>query len=109
MSYMCGTCWREFPAGWHAREQHCAALGHQPPQFECHCCDRFFHSVKAVNQHMDACNHWDSDDESGYECDDCYDTFAEENDLRQHEVDEHYYCNSCDRYFNSRNGIKNVR
>ncbi|KAJ3941993.1 uncharacterized protein N0V96_007478 [Colletotrichum fioriniae] len=60
---------------------------------------------------MDALGHWDYDDtpqHSGvwYECDDCYDRFHDEQDLRDHEVEEHNYCDPCDRYFTNQNNIR---
>ncbi|KAK1585442.1 uncharacterized protein LY79DRAFT_268288 [Colletotrichum navitas] len=110
MPFTCGTCWREFPAGWHSREQHLNATGHQVPSNECDTCDRFFGSSQAVQQHMNALNHWASDvsDDDGpvFECDDCYDCFSDEDDLREHEVQDHYYCDPCDRYFQNHNNIR---
>ncbi|KAH8171557.1 c2H2-type zinc finger domain-containing protein [Sarocladium implicatum] len=108
MASTCGTCWRQFPAGWQSREQHMKATGHEPPPFECNYCDRFFASQKAVNQHMDALNHWNITE---YECDieSCSDAFSEEGDLREHEVTEHYYCDDCDQFFQDYNSIKHHR
>ncbi|KZL85925.1 zinc finger protein [Colletotrichum incanum] len=42
MVYACGVCWREFPSGWRARDQHCDATGHCPPAYECALCDYCF-------------------------------------------------------------------
>ncbi|GKT88819.1 zinc finger protein [Colletotrichum tofieldiae] len=61
MTFTCGTCWREFPAGWQSREQHLDATGHQIPANECDSCDRFFCNRHAVEQHMNALSHWASD------------------------------------------------
>ena len=39
--------------------------------------------------------HWadaSESDEPEYECDDCEDAFYDEDDLRDHEVKEHFYC-----------------
>ena len=47
-------------------------------------------------------DHWAESSESGeleYECDDCDDACYNEDDLRGHEVKEHFYCDPCDRYF----------
>ncbi|KAK1961225.1 hypothetical protein LY78DRAFT_741036 [Colletotrichum sublineola] len=110
MTFTCGTCWREFPAGWHSREQHLNATGHQAPFHECDTCDRFFGSSQAVEQHMNALDHWASDASDGdaeqFECDDCSDCFSDEDDLREHEVEDHYYCDPCDRYFQSYSNIR---
>ncbi|KAK6209831.1 zinc finger protein [Colletotrichum tabaci] len=109
MTYTCGTCWREFPAGWHSREQHLDATGHWVPDSECDTCDRFFGSRQAVEQHMDALSHWADDCSSEgaeHECDDCSDCFSDEEDLRDHEVQEHYFCQPCDRYFQNYNNVR---
>ncbi|KFH41731.1 Zinc finger protein OZF-like protein [Hapsidospora chrysogenum ATCC 11550] len=106
----CGTCWREFPAGWRSRKQHMDATGHVPPAFECDTCDRYFGSQHAVIQHMTALGHWAESSESGqpplgFACDDCDAAFYDEEDLRGHEVKAHLYCHDCDRYFQSWNNI----
>ena len=46
-------------------------------------------------------DHWaeSGSDKQEYECDDCDEAFCEEDDLRDHEVKEHFYCDPCDRYF----------
>lgn len=103
MTFTCGICWREFPAGWRSREQHFEATGHEEPNFECDTCDRYFGTQNTKNQHMTALNHWRE-----YECDDCSDGFYDEDDLRNHEASKHFYCDPCDRYFDSYNSIKNV-
>ncbi|GAB0145854.1 hypothetical protein EsHS_00006273 [Epichloe bromicola] len=104
----CGTCWRTFPAGWRSRQQHMDATGHCPPDYECQTCDRYFGSWHAVCQHMTDVGHWAESSESDgpeYQCDDCGDAFYNEADLRDHEVEEHFYCDPCDRYFQSSNNI----
>ncbi|EWZ78604.1 hypothetical protein FOCG_17766 [Fusarium oxysporum f. sp. radicis-lycopersici 26381] len=81
----CGTCWRQFPAGWQSRQQHMNATGHEAPEFECETCDRYFGSQKAVEQHMTDLDHWDESSESEdivYECDHCDDKFDDENELK---------------------------
>ncbi|EJP61119.1 zinc finger protein [Beauveria bassiana ARSEF 2860] len=98
----CGTCLRVFPAGWQSRQQHMDATGHYPPDFECDTCDRYFGSQHAVDQHMTDLGHWAESseaDEPDYECDDCNASFYDEEDLRDHDVKEHFYCDPCDRYF----------
>ena len=108
----CGTCWRTYPAGWQSREQHLNATGYQAPNFECDMCDRYFGSQHAVNQHMNGVGHWaesdSNEEEYEYECDDCDEAFCEEDDLRDHEVKEHFYCDPCDRYFQNWNSINQV-
>ncbi|KAK2594337.1 hypothetical protein QQS21_007938 [Conoideocrella luteorostrata] len=104
----CGTCWRTFAAGWQSRQQHMDATGHCPPDFECDTCDRYFGIQHAADQHMTDVGHWaeSSDcDEPDYWCEDCDDAFYDEADLRDHEVEEHLYCNPCDRYFKNWNNI----
>ncbi|KAJ0160502.1 MDS1 and EVI1 complex locus protein EVI1 [Colletotrichum tanaceti] len=109
MTFTCGSCWREFPAGWHSRQQHLDATGHDVPDNECDSCDRYFGSRQAVEQHMNALCHWTQDSSSEgaeYQCDDCSDCFSEEEDLHDHEVRDHYYCDPCDRYFQNHNNIR---
>ncbi|KAH7207884.1 zinc finger protein [Fusarium redolens] len=113
----CGTCWRQFPAGWRSRQQHMNATGHEPPDFECDTCDRYFGSQEAVEQHMCDLGHWDesseseelqeSDESEGtvLECDHCGDAFDDEDDLHDHEARQHFYCVVCDRPFQDWNSI----
>lgn len=90
------------------------AVGHCPPDFECDTCDRYFGSEQAVNQHMNAMEHWaessefSESEEPELECDDCEDTFYDEDDLRDHETKKHFYCDPCDRYFQDYNSINQV-
>lgn len=87
------------------------ALNHYAPDFECDTCDRYFGSQHAVEQHMNDKDHWgqsDESDEPEYQCDDCDDAFYEEDSLRDHEVEEHFYCDPCDRYFQNWNNINQV-
>ncbi|WYZ40882.1 hypothetical protein EsH8_IV_001223 [Colletotrichum jinshuiense] len=58
---------------------------------------------------MDFMGHWDdsfSEESPQYECDDCSDGFSDEEDLRDHEVEVHHYCDPCRRYFQSYNNIR---
>lgn len=87
------------------------ATGHCPPKFECVTCDSYFQSQRAVSQHMDALAHWgetSESEDSGYECDDCDETFSDEDTLRSHEIENHFYCDPCDRYFQNQNSITQV-
>ncbi|KAG4274505.1 hypothetical protein FPRO04_14497 [Fusarium proliferatum] len=107
----CGTCWRQFPAGWQSRQQHMNATGHEAPEFECETCDRYFGSQKAVEQHMNDLDHWDESSESEdivYECDHCDDKFDDENELHNHEAQDHFYCVLCSRPFQDRHSITQV-
>ncbi|KAI0022556.1 hypothetical protein F4780DRAFT_777616 [Xylariomycetidae sp. FL0641] len=99
--WTCGTCWRTFTS-WGARQQHMDALYHEEPMYECDSCARYFVSPQAKMQHMYALNHHE------YECDfyHCDETFPDEEELREHEIDDHFYCDDCDRVFQSLNNIK---
>lgn len=89
--FTCGTCLKQFPSGWRARDKHCAALGHSRPTFECETCPRYFKTDAARWQHMDACNHF------SIECDMCDETWPTMDMLREHERDDHDYwhCEEC--------------
>ncbi|OHW96406.1 zinc finger protein [Colletotrichum incanum] len=109
MAFACGTCWQTWPMS-ASRDQHVAAKFHQVPDFECESCERYFNSQKAVEQHMDALDHWadSASDEPGHYCDydACSEVFDDEEELRDHEVEEHFYCDPCDREFQDLNSIK---
>jgi hypothetical protein len=84
------------------------ATGHEPPDFECDTCDRYFGSKRAVEQHMDDLDHWAESSESegpAHECDHCDEAFNDEGDLRNHEAKQHFYCVVCDRPFQDWNSI----
>ncbi|ROW13248.1 hypothetical protein VPNG_04825 [Cytospora leucostoma] len=98
--YECGSCDREFPAGLHARENHCRSTGHARPRFECDSCCRWFNSEKARWQHMSDTNHF------AYECSQCNETYPTTEEVTEHEIDDHYYCADCDRFFMNRNNIR---
>ncbi|KAI1210071.1 uncharacterized protein F4807DRAFT_423720 [Annulohypoxylon truncatum] len=99
MMATCGTCWKEFRSD-QARQQHMDAFYHHAPEHECDTCFRFFHSFSAVVNHMNAKNHWQ------YKCNDCDDSFLSKEWLRDHEVEDHFYCDPCKRYFSCYNNIK---
>ncbi|EWY79369.1 hypothetical protein FOYG_17469 [Fusarium oxysporum NRRL 32931] len=87
------------------------ATGHEAPEFECETCDRYFGSQKAVEQHMNDLDHWDESSESEdivYECDHCDDKFDDENELHNHEAQDHFYCVLCSRPFQDRHSITQV-
>lgn len=100
--FECGTCGKGFPAGWAARDNHCRSTGHSPPTYECDTCDAWFYAHHSKWQHMEAKNHF------AWKCDDCVETWPTEEQLKEHQVDDHFYCAGCDRYFNSRNNLKMV-
>lgn len=110
--FTCGTCWKTFPSGWQARNQHCRDTGHAEPAYECYTCDSYFGSKRAMEQHMDAKDHWgqsSSVEEVWIECDYCDDQFATDAQLAQHEADAHNRCKSCNRRFLNHNNLKMVR
>ncbi|PHH72130.1 hypothetical protein CDD82_6168 [Ophiocordyceps australis] len=99
----CGTCWRYFSAGGNARQQHLDAKGHSIPQFECETCFSYFGSRRAVCQHMNDARHWAASPDP--ECDFCDESFYNESDLRDHEINDHIFCRPCNRHFQNRNNI----
>ncbi|KAH7231709.1 uncharacterized protein BKA55DRAFT_524042, partial [Fusarium redolens] len=112
IAFACGTCWKTWPT-WRSRDQHVADTSHEVPDFECETCDRYFNSQRAVEQHMSDLNHWaasasDSTEESSYYCEFeyCGEEFDTSDDLRNHEIDDHLYCDPCDRSFKDLNSIK---
>lgn len=74
MVFTCGTCWREFYAGWRARDQHCEATGHSPPRNECYECDEYFDSNADKIDH-EACEH--------LHCSACDRDFSTRNNVQQ--------------------------
>ncbi|ETS86525.1 hypothetical protein PFICI_00353 [Pestalotiopsis fici W106-1] len=108
MAFACGTCWRTWPS-WRSRDQHVADTFHEVPDFECETCHRYFRSQRAVEQHMNDLGHWmESSDEPEFCCDydSCSEVFDDEDLLRDHEVEDHFYCDACDRQFQDFNSIK---
>ncbi|KAF7538398.1 hypothetical protein G7054_g2979 [Neopestalotiopsis clavispora] len=110
MAFACGTCWQTWPS-WESRDQHVAAKFHEVPEFECETCHRYFGSEHAMEQHMDALGHWaDScSDEPEWSCNYyyCNEAFNDEDSLRSHEVEDHFWCDPCEREFIDHNAIKN--
>ncbi|PTD08961.1 hypothetical protein HYE67_005030 [Fusarium culmorum] len=89
------------------------ATSHEVPDFECETCDRYFNDKHAVEQHMSALNHWadspsEESDYSSYICefDFCDEELDTADDLRNHEINDHLYCDPCDRSFKDLNSIK---
>lgn len=73
--FECGTCWKEFPAGWRARENHCQSTNHRRPAFECDTCQRNFGSETAFFQHMRAVDYF------AHQCTICDETWPTESQL----------------------------
>ncbi|KAI1357179.1 hypothetical protein F5Y08DRAFT_334048 [Xylaria arbuscula] len=89
MSYdfECGTCNKVFSAEWQARDNHLRSTGHRAPKFEC-------------DQSHEGLNHFK------WDCSKCCETWPTEEQLIDHEHDEHKYCSECERTFNDHNGMK---
>lgn len=114
MEFACGTCWKTW-SSWRSRDQHVSDTSHEVPDFECETCDRYFNDKHAVEQHMSALNHWadspsEESDYSSYICefDFCDEELDTADDLRNHEINDHLYCDPCDRSFKDLNSIKMV-
>lgn len=113
--FTCGTCGREFPAGWRAREQHMNATGHCEPDYECNTCDAYYDCEYDRDLHMNRMGHWvdlsyrlPGPYGEIYECGFCEFCFDDEDDLHVHEASEHYYCAPCSREFRNHNNIEQV-
>ncbi|PHH85428.1 hypothetical protein CDD83_424 [Cordyceps sp. RAO-2017] len=103
--FECGTCGKEFPSGWQARENHCYSTGHAQPDHECDTCHRWFRSRAACAQHMNDTGHWVKPCRP-YACSLCDDTWSSKGDLTQHEHYSHNYCADCRRVFQNLNNLK---
>ncbi|KAH6895885.1 hypothetical protein B0T10DRAFT_456131 [Thelonectria olida] len=99
----CGTCLREFPAGYQARARHCEVKGHSIPEFECDTCSDYFGDEWDRRDHMDFEDHWNP---NSPQCTVCYDKFPTDEELEEHEIQIHLYCADCMRFFRTRNGIR---
>ncbi|KAI0836912.1 hypothetical protein F5Y06DRAFT_304991 [Hypoxylon sp. FL0890] len=96
----CGTCSRTFVSA-QARYQHMMAVGHTALEFKCDGCSKYFASRGAVVNHMNAKKHW-----TYFECTLCDKTFQTEEQAKDHEIEEHYFCAECDRQFGDYNAIR---
>jgi len=85
-----------------ARENHCAATGHRRPQFECDTCGAYCNTENERWQHMLQSNHF------FWQCDKCDHIWPTEQQLKDHVVNDHWYCSECKRPFQSQNNIKMV-
>ncbi|KAK0669899.1 hypothetical protein QBC41DRAFT_99369 [Cercophora samala] len=101
--YECGDCYRRFPSGWRARDQHCNATGHSIPDFECFTCYEYFDDNWERSQHM---HDWYHLPDEYYECAICIEVFRSNAEVTKHEVHNHFYCRDCERTFNNFNNIK---
>ncbi|KAI6090150.1 hypothetical protein F4821DRAFT_256299 [Hypoxylon rubiginosum] len=70
--------------------------------WRCRTCNRQFKTWRARDQHVDALDH----DPLDFECHICYDIFPDDEERRDHEVEDHHYCVDCDRHFQNLNNIK---
>lgn len=114
---VCGTCWRWF-GSFETRDQHLDELNHEPPEFECNLCERYFQTKRQVKEHMTAEGHWDyqEDDESTHsedtgdscECGICDDVFDNDEDCIEHEAFIHKWCWECEVYFQTAEGAWQV-
>lgn len=130
LEFECGTCGKDFPDGLLARDNHCLSTGHFPPELECDRCSRWFLSENARWQHMENMNHFEwecfqcgetypyEDDLqehvssklcSRLQCEDCNRTFNSLQALENHDVDKHFWCKECDRFFQDQSAIDQVR
>ncbi|KAK9421795.1 hypothetical protein SUNI508_05396 [Seiridium unicorne] len=98
--FTCGSCWKAFPAGWQARENHLSATGHHAPTYECDACPRYFASEAARHQHMNTLNHFE------WECAICNETWPTREQRTEHEQEDHDYCRACKRTFANRNNLR---
>lgn len=103
--FECGTCGKGFPAGWRARDNHCRATGHDWPDFECDKCDACFRNERARWNHMVNMGHL-GDNTEVWECEQCYHQEPTEAAIKDHEVEEHFWCRDCQRIFQNHNNIK---
>lgn len=62
----------------------------------------WFNNQQACDQHMNALNHF------ACECRVCDETWPTEQERINHETDEHYYCDDCDRWFQNANNARMV-
>ncbi|KAK4130590.1 hypothetical protein BT67DRAFT_410561 [Trichocladium antarcticum] len=110
--FECGSCVRAFPSGWRARDQHCNATGHDLPAFECDTCDLYFPNERLRLNHMRYNGHFQDNASScssiagEYECNQCSWSFHTEDDRNKHYIEDHLYCEDCDRNFISLNNIR---
>lgn len=90
-NFTCGTCSKEFPWGWRARDAHCDAKHHSPPEFECDVCPRYFKTSHSAQQHMESRRHFP------HLCAFCGERWPTAAELRSHEEEDHdhWVCDEC--------------
>ncbi|KAK3485346.1 uncharacterized protein B0T23DRAFT_45929 [Neurospora hispaniola] len=81
---------------------HCEWEDHCPGTagFGCYVCSSAFRKESKLLEHARIKGH------SRYECDDCGRLFVTEDARTKHEVEAHFFCRECDRFFQSINNIK---
>ncbi|KAI1118338.1 hypothetical protein F5Y14DRAFT_400053 [Nemania sp. NC0429] len=101
MGWGCDVCYRTFGSA-HALSQHRAALGHweSPFKFSCHRCASVFRTQSDAAFHMDSWNHWK------HACSRCTMTASSDDEVKEHEISDHFWCSKCDREFQNHNNIK---
>lgn len=101
--FECASCYDEYYYQEDC-DEHMDDYGHWA---ECQTCDRRFRTHRAVEQHMNATNHWPR-----YECETCTSEFTSVAARDQHmRAEMHFerYCPDCDRHFMNRNNLHMVR
>lgn len=86
------------------RDNHCEWEDHYPGTdgYGCYVCSSAFSKESKLLEHARIKGH------SRYECDDCGRLSVSEEARTKHEVEAHFFCRECDRYFQSINNIKQV-
>lgn len=105
MIYDCADCDKLFYTGRIARDQHCQATGHAPPQFECDTCNFCFDDEYDRCDHMNLEMHWGR---GAPECRFCFVRAVTDAEIKEHESTSHKYCADCDRQFMNLNNIQQV-
>ncbi|KAG5658542.1 hypothetical protein KAF25_010723 [Fusarium avenaceum] len=103
MIYDCADCDKLFYAGRVARDQHCQATGHAPPQFECDTCNFCFDDEYDRCDHMSLEMHWGR---GAPECRFCFVRAVTDAEIKEHESTSHNYCADCDRQFLNLNNVQ---
>ena len=104
--YECRDCWRSWN-NWSHRKQHLDATGHDPVEFECDECCEVFDAELELYEHMNKDDHWGSW-RFRYECYCCYDTFKSEEGRKDHQHEEHLFCETHDQFFQNGNNLNQV-
>lgn len=89
--YYCKDCDQTFPSE--------ASLKAHKLTLSCGLCGERFSTAAEKLQHLHSNHHV---------CTTCRLAHLHQADFDQHQVDQHFFCKDCDRYFNNRNSIKQV-